>query len=121
MRYHVLATDYDGTLACHGRVDEPTLAALEELRRSGRRLVLVTGRQLDDLATVFSRADLFEYVVAENGAVVHRPATQETRLLTEALPAHFVELLRARGVGPLALGHVVVATWHPHAAAALDA
>ena len=121
MRYHVLATDYDGTLACHGRVDEPTLAALEELRRSGRRLVLVTGRQLDDLATVFSRADLFEYVVAENGAVLHRPATQETRLLTEAPPAHFVELLRARGVSPLSVGHVVVATWHPHEEAVLDA
>ena len=113
MRYHVLATDYDGTLAHQGRVDDDTLAALGELRRSGRKLVLVTGRVLEDLATVFSRSELFDYVVAENGAVLHRPATQETRLLAEPPPAHFVEMLRAQGVAPLQVGHVIVASWHP--------
>ena len=43
MQYLVLATDYDGTLAQQGRVDEPTLAALGRLRRSGRKIILVTG------------------------------------------------------------------------------
>ena len=28
MRYHVLACDYDGTIAHHGRVDDETIAAL---------------------------------------------------------------------------------------------
>ena len=32
MRYLALCTDYDGTIAHHGRVDKPTIAALEELR-----------------------------------------------------------------------------------------
>jgi len=36
MRYHVLAADYDGTLAHDGRVDEPTLAALHRLAEAGR-------------------------------------------------------------------------------------
>jgi len=121
MRYHVLATDYDGTIAHHGRVDAPTLAALEELRRSGRKLVLVTGRLLEDLQTVFPRTGLFDHIVAENGALLHRPATQETRLLGEAPPARFVEMLRERGVAPLAVGHVIVATWHPHEDAVLEA
>ena len=49
MRYLALACDYDGTLAQHGRVDETTLAALEKFRASGRRLLLVTGRELEDL------------------------------------------------------------------------
>src|SRR5438128_12665455 len=40
MRYAVLATDYDGTLATQGHVDAPTLAALEEVRQSGRKLIL---------------------------------------------------------------------------------
>src|SRR5262245_59392296 len=104
MRYHVVATDYDGTLARHGRVDAATLASLEELRRSGRKLLLVTGRRLEDLGSVFPRTDLFEAVVAENGAVLHHPATQTTRLLGEAPPARFVERLRHRGVAPLSVG-----------------
>src|SRR4029453_9796787 len=52
MRYLALCTDYDGTIAHDGRVDAPTIAALEELRASGRKLVLVTGRQIEDLQTV---------------------------------------------------------------------
>ncbi|HEX3035851.1 MAG TPA: HAD hydrolase family protein [Thermodesulfobacteriota bacterium] len=54
MRYYALACDYDGTLASQGRVDEKTLAALERLQNSGRRLILITGRELDDLLCVFS-------------------------------------------------------------------
>lgn len=49
MRYVALATDYDGTLAHHGVVDGPTLEALRRLKESGRRLVLVTGRELPEL------------------------------------------------------------------------
>ena len=47
MRYLALATDYDGTIAHDGRVDGPTVDALRRLRASGRRLVMVTGRELD--------------------------------------------------------------------------
>jgi hypothetical protein len=32
MRYYVLATDYDGTLASDGHVDEDVLEALRRLR-----------------------------------------------------------------------------------------
>ena len=38
MRYQALASDYDGTLAFHGRVDEPTRAALEQYLRQRRRV-----------------------------------------------------------------------------------
>src|SRR5262249_22801035 len=48
MHYIALACDYDGTLAHDGKVSEPTLAALERLLASGRRLVLVSGRELED-------------------------------------------------------------------------
>src|SRR5204863_455237 len=61
MRYLALATDYDGTLAHDGRVDRTTLAALGRLRRSGRRLILVTGREADDLLNLFD-ADPFDGV-----------------------------------------------------------
>jgi HAD superfamily hydrolase (TIGR01484 family) len=114
MRYFALATDYDGTLAHDGRVDEQTLAALERLRGSGRRLVLVTGRELDDLRTVFSRFDLFDRVVAENGALLFTPQTHEEKVLGEKPPEEFVSRLRHRGVAPISVGRSVVATWRPH-------
>ncbi|MEA2641569.1 MAG: hypothetical protein QOF51_2963 [Chloroflexota bacterium] len=49
VRYLVLACDYDGTLATSGRVDEASIDALERLLASGRRLILVTGRELADV------------------------------------------------------------------------
>ena len=98
MRYLALCTDYDGTIAHHGRVDKPTIAALEELRASGRRLVLVTGREIPDLQKVCDRLDLFDLVVAENGALIYRPATRAERSLVDAPPARFVEELKRRGV-----------------------
>jgi HAD superfamily hydrolase (TIGR01484 family) len=48
-----MATDYDGTLAHHGTVSAKTLAAIHRLRASGKKLVLVTGRRLEELKQVF--------------------------------------------------------------------
>ena len=95
MRYLTLCTDYDGTIAHDGRVDAETIAALEELRASGRRLVLVTGREIDDLLRVFDRVDLFDRIVAENGALLYRPKTREERVLGEEPPASFIGELQA--------------------------
>jgi hydroxymethylpyrimidine pyrophosphatase-like HAD family hydrolase/energy-coupling factor transporter ATP-binding protein EcfA2 len=121
MRYLALATDYDGTLAAHGRVDEPTLAALQRLLASGRKLILVTGRELPDLMSVFPHLDLFERVVAENGALLYRPATHEEKVLAPPPPEPFLQALRERGVGPFSVGRAIVATWHPHETAVLKA
>jgi hydroxymethylpyrimidine pyrophosphatase-like HAD family hydrolase len=121
MRYLALCCDYDGTLAHHGRVDSATLAGLEKLLASGRRLVMVTGRELPDLQATFPRLDLFERVVAENGALIYRPATREERPLAERPPDKFVEQLRRHGVGPVSVGRVIVATWQPHEHAVLEA
>lgn len=43
MSYWALATDYDGTLATEGQVQETTLAALKRWQETGRKLILVTG------------------------------------------------------------------------------
>ncbi len=121
MRYLALATDYDGTLAHHGTVSDATWAAVQRLRDSGRKVLLVTGRELEDLQTVCPRLDLFDLVVAENGALLYRPATRELRLLAEKPPEAFLQELRRRGVGPVSVGHAIVATWEPHQAAVLGA
>ncbi|MDF2900645.1 MAG: Sugar phosphatase YbiV, partial [Phenylobacterium sp.] len=114
------ATDYDGTLAHHGRVDEPTIAALERLKASGRKLLMVTGRELPDLQRVFDRLDLFDLVVAENGALLYFPDTQEERLVGEPPPAALVDALRAAEVSPLSVGRGIIATWEPNGANILE-
>lgn len=113
MRYHLLATDYDGTLAEHGAVADATVEALERLRATGRRTVLVTGRILADLARVFPRLDLFDRVVAENGAVLADPARRTERVLCAAPPEALVRLLAGRGV-PIDQGQVILATREPN-------
>jgi len=114
MRYHVLACDYDGTLATDGHVDDATAAALERCIESGRKLVLVTGRRLDELLTVFHRPELFQWIVAENGALVYRPSTREEVVLGQPPPAEFIDALANAGVCPCDAGRVILATWRPH-------
>jgi HAD superfamily hydrolase (TIGR01484 family) len=114
MRYHVLAADYDGTLAHHGRIEDATWAALHRLSESGRKLVMVTGRELDDLLALIPDPGLFARIVAENGALVYAPASKEVRLLADPPPPRFAEELRSRGVDHLSAGRVIVASWEPH-------
>jgi hydroxymethylpyrimidine pyrophosphatase-like HAD family hydrolase len=121
MQYLALATDYDGTIADDGVVDTLTLAALERLRGGARRLILVTGRDLTDLRRAMPRLDLFDLVVAENGALLYDPANYEERTLGDAPPPAFVERLHELGVAPLWLGRVVVATCVTNAGKVLNA
>jgi hydroxymethylpyrimidine pyrophosphatase-like HAD family hydrolase len=121
MRYHLLATDYDGTIATDGNVPAETIAALNDVLATGRRLVLVTGRDLDDLMSVFPDLSIFERVVAENGALLYRPATKERRRLAEPPPPALLAALRRRGVAPLSSGEVIVATREPHETAVIEA
>src|ERR1700709_1304176 len=66
-----LATDFDGTIARDGVVKQETIDALRLLKESGRRLILVTGRELPDLIASFPELVLFDSVVAENGALLY--------------------------------------------------
>lgn len=139
MSYLALATDYDGTIAAEGAIDPATIVALQRWRETGRRLVLVTGRMLDDLLTILPRyapLDLFDWLVAENGAALYHPPTQAVKLLAEPPPRAFVQQLRDRigdgseiyrdaagefghliqtgQLASFAVGRVIVATWQPY-------
>jgi hydroxymethylpyrimidine pyrophosphatase-like HAD family hydrolase len=120
MHYVAFATDYDGTLAQHGRVDSPALGALKRVRESGRKTILVSGRQVTDLTRVFPELDLFDLVVAENGATLYRPGNHQETLLTDPIPPNFVQELERRGVQPLSVGKIIVATWEPHEKTVLE-
>jgi HAD superfamily hydrolase (TIGR01484 family) len=107
--FRALATDYDGTLASNGAVSKTSLEALARLKASGRKLLMVTGRELPDLRQVFPQVDVFDVVIAENGALLYRPGRSEERLGARP-PAAFIDELRRRKVEPLAIGRSIVAT-----------
>jgi hydroxymethylpyrimidine pyrophosphatase-like HAD family hydrolase len=120
MRYHALAADYDGTLATDGRLTDTTRHALERLLASGRKLIMVTGRELDDLQSVCPHLDLFHRIVAENGGWLYRPATRDSKRLAAPPSEAFVKELQRRGVAPLSVGCGIVATWEPHEKTVLE-
>ncbi len=115
MSYLALASDYDGTLATNGNVDTQTVAALKRWRATGRHLIMVTGRELQDLREIFPELPLFDYVIAENGPVIYEPATDQMQCIGPPPPPAFLEQLDAQGVSPVVTGQVIVATWEPHA------
>ncbi|MEP7208036.1 MAG: HAD-IIB family hydrolase [Casimicrobiaceae bacterium] len=114
MYFLALATDYDGTIAHHGVVPPATVEAMQRLKDTGRRLILVTGREMPDLRKVFPQVELFDRIVAENGALIVDPATGDERVIAPGPPPEFVAMLEARGVGPISVGRAIVATWEPH-------
>lgn len=120
MRFHALATDYDGTIARDGVVDDETIFALERLRASGRRLIMVTGRELDDLIRVCPRLDLFDLVVAENGAILYEPGTKLEAVLSGGPSLDLVNRLKAAGEPDVSVGRSIIALWKPHEVEALE-
>lgn len=120
MHYLALATDYDCTLATDGRVEKATIKALRNFRQSGRKLILVTGRELSDLIRSFPEHDLFDRIVAENGALLYTPATKRDRLLGERPNKEFVCALERLKIEPLHIGRSIVSTHEPNEMAILQ-
>lgn len=116
-----LAVDYDDTLATDNLVPPDVIDGLQRFKRSGRRLLLITGRLLDELRVVGPDLTLFDRIVAENGALLFRPETGEEVLLGAAPVTAFVDLLRRKQVTPLSIGRVIVATRTPNEVRVLKA
>jgi hydroxymethylpyrimidine pyrophosphatase-like HAD family hydrolase len=118
---HVLACDYDGTIANGGQCAPDIRQALARVRESGRKVLLVTGRMLPDLRNVCPEVDrIFDAIVAENGALLYFPETREARTLGSSPEPALVEELRRRGV-PFDLGSSIIATTEAYADPALAA
>jgi hydroxymethylpyrimidine pyrophosphatase-like HAD family hydrolase len=121
MRYKSLACDFDGTLAENGKISLSTLAALGLLKASGRTVLLVTGRLLEDLFLTFPEYAMCDRIVAENGALVYNPANRSIKRLSAPPPPKFIEALRLRNVGPIEIGQSIVAAGRIHEDAILQA
>lgn len=114
MNIKALAIDYDGTLASEGVVDERTVTALRKFKATGKKLFLVTGRELLELLNLFPESDVFDVIVAENGALLHYPQTQQQILLTGPPPLSLIYELLNREIAFLSIGRCIIATRKPY-------
>ncbi len=116
--FRSVAVDFDGTLT-EGPVAPETLTALAEARRSGIRVILVTGRIMSELRAVFPQMDehIVDAVVAENGALV--VSSVGVRQLASPVDRAVSAALTARGVSHRA-GQVLIACAGADEPAALD-
>jgi hydroxymethylpyrimidine pyrophosphatase-like HAD family hydrolase len=94
----VLALDFDGTIAVNGTINSDVAAAIQEARRAGLLAVLVTGRRLNDLGTVFCNPPPFDAVVAENGAVLQFPDLPSPIPLSDGPDPRFLAELEKREI-----------------------
>jgi hydroxymethylpyrimidine pyrophosphatase-like HAD family hydrolase len=81
---------------------------------------MVTGRELEELLATFDECNLFDRIVAENGALLYDPSTSNSRSLAAPPPAKLIEALRKKEV-PFSIGRSILATVEPHEHAVLDA
>src|SRR5512138_3004 len=110
MRFVALAASFDGTLAREGRYDERCIDALRALAATGRKLILVTARELRELLEIFPSARVFDYIIAENGAILHEPATKQSEILAQAPSEMLLRELSRRGIAPLTVGSSIITT-----------
>jgi hypothetical protein len=80
----------------------------------------VTARPLGELTSVRSRLELFDCVIAENGAVLHWPARRESLLLLAPVPESFEKALCRRVLPPIERGQVVLYTHASQAGALVE-
>jgi HAD superfamily hydrolase (TIGR01484 family) len=120
MKWNVLACDYDGTLAHDGVLTDSSAAALDRYRTAGGRLLMVTGRELPDLQNVCQVLDKFEWIVAENGALLYRPFDNFSRLLSPPASAELAQKLVEAGAHPLSVGRAIIATREPYETLAVE-
>src|SRR4051812_23157653 len=99
MDYLALATDGDGTLVRAGRMSRNTVAALKRWKRAGRKLILVTGETPQQLAD-FPHLELFDRVVAENGAVMLGKHGKVKRKFGKRPPRRLIDSLNSAGIKP---------------------
>ncbi len=114
-QYLALATDFDETIATSGKVANTTWNAILNLRQSGIKVILITGRELNILLDIVGeKINRFDLVVAENGALIYYPQSQEFKLLCLPVNSVLIETLKARGVNPLIVGKGMVSTYQPY-------
>jgi hydroxymethylpyrimidine pyrophosphatase-like HAD family hydrolase len=104
----VVAVDVDDTITRHGRLCPATLDACQTIARTGRRLVLVTGRPAGWAQALAVYLPGVTAAIAENGLVAFDPQGRRTEL-GPPRPGDFAARLR-RNADTLARAHGLTPT-----------
>ena len=120
MHLNVLACDLDGTLAEDGEVAAETWNMLRRAKTAGLNIILVTGRTMDSFVSEGPYTEVFEAIVAENGAVVYFPRRDVIVLPFGRLAPELLRRLEELKV-PLERGIAIAATHVPHDKTILEA
>lgn len=113
MHITVIATDFDGTISQGDQLAPEAGRVLRRWRESGRFTVLASGRPFDFLHDLQEREQAFDLIVAENGAVLYNPHTDEMRLPFGEVPDDLLFTLIELGV-PLWQGVAIAGTTLPY-------
>ena len=113
MHILMIATDFDGTISQGDQLDPQVGRVLRHWRETGRFTVLVSGRSFEFLRDLQEREQAFDLIVAENGAVLYDPHTDEMRLPFGEMPNDLLDMLVELGV-PLWRGVAIAGTTLPY-------
>ncbi len=116
----VLALDLEGTLAQDGQISLENWDALRQAKMAGLTLILTTGSRLARFIDTGPYDELFEAIVAENGAVVYFPRRDSRELPFGRLSPQLSDKVQALNI-PLEQGEALIATRTPHDRALLNA
>lgn len=119
MYCRAIACDFDGTGAENGHLAPDVSAALGTAKAQGILTLLVTGRVLEEIQAACPDLSVFDAVVAENGALIWFPSSNQKIHLGLPPPDSFLGELRAQNV-PFHTGNVVVGTWSRYAGQVLE-
>ncbi len=116
--FRVVAVDLDGTLTSGGTVSLDGMHAIEQARRNGLTVVVVTGRIGTELQAEFPAiAGQVDALVLENGAVT--VSEGRARVLAEPVDSSVVDALAQRQVS-CRRGRVLLAVDGEHAATVVE-
>lgn len=93
MHISIIAVDFDGTISQGDRLSPEAARVLHRWRENGQFTVLVSGRPFEFLHDLEKREQAFDLIVAENGAVLYNPRTDEMRLPFGKVPAGLLDTL----------------------------
>lgn len=113
MQFKIIATDLDGTIALNDKVDSKTWNVLEQAKKAGFKVILVTGRRLNDITQIGPFDDLCEAIVAEDGAAIFFPATNSVILPFGQVAPEVILELQSLQI-PFEKGMAIASTWIPH-------
>jgi hydroxymethylpyrimidine pyrophosphatase-like HAD family hydrolase len=113
MHISVIATDFDGTISQGDQLAPEAGQALCRWRENGGVSVLISGRSFEFLRDLQEREQVFDLIVAENGAVLYNPHCDEMRLPFGEVPDDLIDTLVRLGI-PLWRGIAIAGTTIPY-------